>query len=58
MRAAGTIAWRELGAWFRTPAGYVLAAMALVLNGLQLNAVAIGTSRWCDYVWHMLLETR
>lgn len=45
MRAATTIAWRELGAWFRTPAGYVLAAMALVLNGLQLNAVAIGTGR-------------
>lgn len=45
MRAAGTIAWRELGAWFRTPAGYVLAAAALVLNGLQLNAVAIGTGR-------------
>ena len=45
MKGAATIAWRELGAWFRTPAGYVLAAAALVLNGLQLNAVAIGTGR-------------
>ena len=45
MKGALTIAWRELGAWFRTPAGYVLAAAALVLNGLQLNAVAIGPGR-------------
>lgn len=43
--AALTIAKREFGAWFRTPAGYVLAAASLVLNGLQLNAVAIGTGR-------------
>lgn len=49
-----TIAWRELGAWFRTPAGYVLAAMALVLNGLQLNAVAIGTGRRAS---SLVLET-
>ena len=42
---AWLIARRELGALFRTPAGYLLAATVLLLDALVLNAVAIGTGR-------------
>lgn len=42
---AWLIARRELGALFRTPAGYLLAATVLFLDALQLNAVAVGTGR-------------
>lgn len=36
------ITQRELGAYFRTWMGYVIAAVALLINGLLFNAFAIG----------------
>lgn len=39
------IAARDLGAFFRAPAGWLLAALVLGLQALQLHAVAIGTER-------------
>ncbi len=35
---------RELGAYMRTPSGYLIAAFALLLNALQFNSVAVGDS--------------
>ncbi len=39
------VARREIAALFRTPTGYLIAAVALMLDALQLNAVAIGNDR-------------
>jgi ABC-2 type transport system permease protein len=36
------ITGRELGAYFRTWTGYIIAAVALLINGLLFNAFAIG----------------
>jgi len=45
MRNIAIIAERELGSYLRTPSGYAIAAVALLLNALQLNALAIGDGR-------------
>ncbi|MCK5687713.1 ABC transporter permease subunit [Myxococcota bacterium] len=45
MRNAFFIADRELGAFLRTPFGYVVIAATLVVNGLLFNAFAIGTTQ-------------
>lgn len=38
------IARRELAAYLRTPGGYIIAAAALLIDGLLFNALAIGSS--------------
>lgn len=45
MRAVALIARRELAAYLRTPSGYLICAVALLVNALQFNAVAIGDGR-------------
>lgn len=42
MRAALLIARREIGAYFRSMAGYVIIAMVLAIDGLLFNAYALG----------------
>ncbi|RYF10059.1 MAG: hypothetical protein EOO40_05815 [Deltaproteobacteria bacterium] len=42
MRQVWTIAQRELGAYLRTPSGYVIIAAALLIDGLLFNAWAVG----------------
>ena len=39
------VAARELGGLLRTPTGWLLAALVLALDALQLNGVAMGTER-------------
>jgi ABC-2 type transport system permease protein len=43
MSNIGIIARRELGSYFRTPSGYLIAAATLVVQGLMFNTRAIGT---------------
>lgn len=43
MSNIGIIARRELGGYFRTPSGYLIAAATLVVQGLLFNTRAIGT---------------
>lgn len=46
--ALGSVArlfWRDLRAYFRTPSGYLLWALSLMIDGLIFNAVAVGTGR-------------
>ena len=43
MSNIGIIARRELGGYFRTPSGYLIAAATLVVQGLMFNTRAIGT---------------
>lgn len=43
MRAAWLIAKRELGAYFRTPLGYIVAAVLLFLFGALFQTLAMGT---------------
>jgi len=39
----GIIARRELGGYFRTPSGYLIAAATLIVQGLLFNTRALGT---------------
>ena len=39
------IARRELGAYLRSPLGYVIAAIVLLVDGLLFNAFALGPDR-------------
>jgi len=39
----GIIARRELGGYFRTPSGYLIAAATLIVQGLMFNTRALGT---------------
>jgi ABC-2 type transport system permease protein len=43
MSNIGIIARRELGGYFRTPSGYLIAAATLVVQGLLFNTRALGT---------------
>jgi ABC-2 type transport system permease protein len=43
MTAAYLIARRELGAYLRTISGYIVAAAALLIQGILWNAIAMGT---------------
>ena len=43
MTAAWLIARRELGAYLRTWSGYVIAAAALLVQGILFNAIALGS---------------
>ena len=45
MSALGTVFRRELGVYFRTPSGWILAALVVGLDALQLNGVAMGNER-------------
>lgn len=40
--AAGLIAKRELSTWLRSPAGWMIAAAILLIDGLLFNAFAVG----------------
>ena len=42
MKAAGVIAVREIGAYLRSPACYVIAAAVLLINGMLFYAQALG----------------
>ncbi|MGD8858765.1 MAG: ABC transporter permease [Myxococcales bacterium] len=42
MREVGLIARRELGAYLRTPSGYMIAAATLLVQGLLFNTRALG----------------
>ena len=42
MRETLLIARRELGAYFRTMSGYIMAALLLLFDGVILNAYAMG----------------
>ncbi|MGF1468968.1 MAG: ABC transporter permease [Sandaracinaceae bacterium] len=41
MRNIGLLVGRELGAYLRTPAGYLIGAAFLLLNGILFNALAV-----------------
>ncbi|HKU41691.1 MAG TPA: ABC transporter permease [Polyangiales bacterium] len=43
MTNVGIIARRELGGYFRTPSGYLIAAATLLVQGLLFNTRALGT---------------
>jgi ABC-2 type transport system permease protein len=43
MRNVALIARRELGAYLRTPSGYMIAAATLLVQGLMFNTRALGT---------------
>lgn len=43
MTNVGIIARRELGGYFRTPSGYLIAAATLLVQGLMFNTRALGT---------------
>lgn len=43
MRGLGLIVRRELGVYFRSPAGYVICALALLIDGILFNTMAIGS---------------
>ncbi len=45
MKAVWLLTRRELSAYVRTPSGYLIAAIALLLNALQFNAIAVGEGR-------------
>lgn len=45
MKTVLHLAGRDLAAWFRSPVGWLLAALVLALDALQLHAIAIGTER-------------
>ena len=42
MRNIGIIMRRELGAYFRTPSGYLIAAATLLVQGLLFNTRGLG----------------
>jgi ABC-2 type transport system permease protein len=43
MRNIGLILRRELGSYLRTPSGYIIAALALLVDGVFFNALAVGS---------------
>mgnify|MGYP002629977302 CR=1 FL=1 len=43
LRATALIARRELGAWLRSPGGWLIAAVMLLVDGLLFNAYAVGS---------------
>ncbi len=43
MKNIGLIIRRELGSYFRTPAGYIITAAVLLIDGLLFNAFAVGS---------------